>query len=173
MAQPYIGEIRMFAGNFAPLDWKFCNGELLNIAEYDTLYNLIGTTYGGDGQVTFALPDLRGRLPVATGAPPGGNSFALGQAGGVEEVALSAAQIPAHTHLLAASSDRATPAAGAATGLLANTGGSLLYAHPTSPGPMRSNAISQAGGGMPHSNIAPFLCLSFIIAVSGIYPPQP
>lgn len=172
MAEPFVGEIRMFAGNFPPLYWKFCNGELLNIAEYDTLFNLITTTYGGDGQTNFALPDLRGRLPVATGAAPGGPSLLLGQAGGVEQVALTVAQIPAHTHLLAASSNRATPAAGATTGLLANTGGSPLYAHPAGPAPMRVNAVSQAGGGMPHSNMAPYLCVSFIIAVYGMYPQQ-
>ncbi len=172
MADPYIGEIRMFAGNFAPNGWMFCNGAVLSIAEYDTLYNLIGTTYGGDGQATFALPDLRGRLPVASGTAAGGVNFVLGQAGGVENVALSAAQMPAHTHVLAASSDRATPAAGASTGLLANTGGTPLYAHPASPAPMRDNAISSAGGGMPHSNMAPYLCVSFIIAVYGMYPQQ-
>ncbi|WGG50411.1 phage tail protein [Rugamonas sp. DEMB1] len=172
MADPYIGEIRMFAGNFAPNGWMFCNGAVLSIAENDMLFSLITTTYGGDGQTTFALPDLRGRLPVASGTDRSGRTYNLGQAGGVEDVTLSTGQMPAHTHALAASSDRATPAAGATTGLLANTGGSLLYAHPASPAPMRDNAISSAGGSMPHSNMAPYLCVSFIIAVSGMYPQQ-
>src|ERR1700681_2175481 len=103
MAQPYVGEIRMFAGNFAPAGWMFCEGQLLPISEYDTLFNLIGTTYGGDGQSTFALPDLRGRLPVHFG-----NGFTLAENGGVETVTLTVAQLPAHSHRMLASADDAS-----------------------------------------------------------------
>src|SRR5499425_2142506 len=100
MAQPYVGEIRMFAGNFAPAGWMFCEGQLLPISEYETLFNLIGTTYGGDGQSTFALPDLRGRVPIHQG-----NGFTLAETGGVEEVTLTVSQIPAHSHPMLASGD--------------------------------------------------------------------
>src|SRR5512140_3876793 len=103
MAQPYVGEIRMFAGNFAPAGWMFCEGQLLPISEYETLFNLIGTTYGGDGQSTFALPDLRGRLPLHFG-----NGFTLAETGGVEEVTLTVSQIPAHNHAFLASTDNAS-----------------------------------------------------------------
>src|SRR3989442_13508320 len=115
MAQPYVGEIRMFAGNFAPAGWMFCEGQLLPISENETLFNLIGTTYGGDGQSTFALPDLRGRLPIHQG-----NSFILAQTGGVEEVTLTAQQIPAHSHAFIASANNAS-VANAVVNVLAHT----------------------------------------------------
>src|SRR5256885_10881210 len=116
MAQPYVGEIRMFAGNFAPAGWMFCEGQLLPISEYETVFNLIGTTYGGDGQSTFALPDLRGRLPIHQG-----NSFVLAQAGGAEEITLTVNQIPAHSHPMLGSTDTANSA---------NPGGSVLARSP-------------------------------------------
>ncbi|MBJ7309366.1 phage tail protein [Rugamonas sp. CCM 8940] len=155
----------MFAGNYAPAGWMFCDGSILPISENDALFNLIGTTYGGDGQSTFALPDLRGRLPVAAGS-----GRQLGESLGSEQVTLTTQQIPAHTHALLASGERATPSAGAATGLLANTGGSAVYAHPAAPAPMRSGAISSAGGSQPHDNMAPYLCVSFIISLFGMFP---
>src|SRR5439155_25945975 len=124
MAQPYVGEIRMFAGNFAPAGWMFCEGQLLPISEYETLFNLIGTTYGGDGQSTFALPDLRGRIPLHFG-----NGFTLAETGGVETVTLTASQIPAHTHPLVASGPAANQT---------NPTGNLLpqpHKNPHHPGP--------------------------------------
>lgn len=164
MAQPYVGEIRMFAGNFAPAGWMFCEGQLLPISENETLFNLIGTTYGGDGQETFALPDLRGRLPIHQG-----NGFILAETGGVEEVTLTQAQIPIHTH----------PLLGAlGNGGQANPNGNLLssstilkpYANETPDTPMAANSISFVGGSQPHTNFQPYLCVDFIISLFGIYP---
>lgn len=167
MGTPYIGEIRMFGGNFAPAGWAFCNGQLLAIAENDALFALIGTTYGGDGEQTFALPDLRGRLPlhITTGYP-------LGQAGGSESVTLTLNQIPNHSHIPQASSQ-----AGGASDPTGNVwAGSSLNQFttdvPTVPGSMNSGAIAAAGGGQPHENMMPYLTVSFIISLFGIFPSQ-
>src|SRR5574338_956028 len=123
MAQPYVGEIRMFAGNFAPAGWAFCDGSILPISENETLFNLVGTTYGGDGQSTFALPDLRGRIPIHQGA-----GFVLAETGGAERVTLTQNQIPAHSHALVASADAAQLSAGPDGSLLAAAGGTTqLY----------------------------------------------
>ena len=111
MSEPYLGEIRMFGGNFAPLHWAFCAGQLLPIGQYDALFNLIGTAYGGDGQVTFGLPNLCGRVPIHQGTLPGGNTYQLAEAGGVEQVTLTGAQIPTHGHPILASANTATTAA--------------------------------------------------------------
>lgn len=164
MAQPYVGEIRMFAGNFAPAGWMFCNGQLLPISENETLFQLIGTTYGGDGQSTFGLPDLRGRLPVHMGS-----GFGLAETGGVEEVTLTANQMPSHGHPMRVSSDQtSTP----------NPGGNVIgtpqtatpfFAAPANA-PLSAQSITQVGGSQPHSNIQPFLCVSFIISLFGIFP---
>jgi microcystin-dependent protein len=167
MAQPYVGEIRMFGGNFAPAGWALCDGQLLPISENETLFNLIGTTYGGDGPSTFALPDLRGRIPVHQGG-----GFTLAQTGGDETVTLTAQQIPIHSHAFLASADDAgttnaqgnvlaqtpsyTPYIG---GVLANTA-----LHPSSMG--------SAGGNQPHNNFQPYLCINFIISLFGIFPSQ-
>src|SRR6202165_5378460 len=121
MSQPYVGEIRMFAGNFAPAGWMFCEGQLLPISEYETLFNLIGTTYGGDGQSTFALPDLRGRLPLHQG-----NGFTLAETGGVEEVTLTVSQIPAHNHPFLATTNLANQVS-AANNVLGQLTQGLLY----------------------------------------------
>ena len=164
MAQPYVGEIRMFAGNFAPAGWMFCEGQLLPISENETLFNLIGTTYGGDGQSTFALPDLRGRLPMHQG-----NGFILAETGGVEEVTLTIQQIPVHTHPLIGSSNPAdTPnvqTAIPATGVV-----SQLYWGDPPDTALAPQAISPVGGSQPHTNFQPYLCLNFIISLFGIYP---
>lgn len=168
MAQPYVGEIRMFAGNFAPAGWMFCEGQLLPISEYETLFNLIGTTYGGDGQSTFALPDLRGRIPLHFG-----NGFTLAETGGVEEVTLTVSQIPAHSHpelvsQLAATTSDPTSAvlasAPLATTLPYGTDAPLTSLSPTS--------ISSVGGSQPHNNFQPYLCVDFIISLFGIFPSQ-
>jgi microcystin-dependent protein len=165
MAQPYVGEIRMFAGNFAPAGWMFCEGQLLPISENETLFQLIGTTYGGDGQSTFALPDLRGRIPVHQG-----NGFILAETGGAEEITLTVSQIPAHSHpLLAseASASQRTP-----TNNLTAEGTSRIFRNPGSNPltPMSAQAVSPVGGSQPHTNFAPYLCVDFIISLFGIFP---
>ncbi len=170
MGLPFVGEIRIFAGNFAPAGWLFCDGSLLPISEYETLYNLIGTTYGGDGQSTFALPDLRGRVPIHMGTDSG-NSYIIGQNGGVEEVTLTTNQIPSHTHPLTASADL-----GSLPDPLGNvlaqsrTAGIDLYLEDVPTVNMAATAITPVGGSQPHSNFQPYLGLNFIISLFGVYP---
>ena len=164
MAQPYVGEIRMFAGNYAPAGWMFCEGQLLPISENDTLFTLIGTTYGGDGESTFALPDLRGRIPIHQG-----NGFILAETGGAEEITLTVNQIPAHSHpLLGAQANGSQP--GPAGNLLASSTILTPYAPETVNGAMASTSISPVGGSQPHTNFQPYLCVDFIISLFGIYP---
>jgi len=167
MAQPYIGEIRMFAGNFAPAGWMFCEGQLLPISEYDTLFNLIGTTYGGDGQSTFALPDLRGRLPLHQG-----NGFILAETGGAEEITLTVNQIPAHSHPLLGSADLGSSPDPAGNVLATSrTAGVDLYLEQTPPNAnLDPGSISPVGGSQPHTNFQPYLCVDFIISLFGLYP---
>jgi microcystin-dependent protein len=166
MAQPYVGEIRMFAGNFAPAGWMFCEGQLLPISEYETLFQLIGTTYGGDGQSTFALPDLRGRSPVHMG-----NGFILAETGGAEEITLTVNQIPAHSHPFLA-----TSALGSAPSPLNNVVAQTrvanvdLYLEDTPTVNMSAAAISAVGGSQPHTNFQPYLCVNFILSLFGIFP---
>ena len=175
MAQPYVGEIRMFAGNFAPAGWQFCEGQLLPISENQTLFNLIGTTYGGDGQQTFALPDLRGRLPIHMG-----NGFTLAQSGGAEEITLTVQQLPSHTHgpgggMSGGVSAVSEPATGGdPTAMLPAKAEEAVYATPSGPANVLSlpNAIAPAGGSQPHANLQPFLCVDFIISLFGIFPSQ-
>lgn len=165
MAQPYVGEIRMFAGNFAPAGWQFCEGQLLPISENETLFNLIGTTYGGDGQSTFALPDLRGRLPIHQG-----NGFILAETGGAEEITLTVPQIPAHSHPFLCSGDLgSTP--NAETNLPGRpTGATFLYIADNPTVNMSAQAIASTGGSQPHTNFQPYLCVNFIISLFGIFP---
>jgi microcystin-dependent protein len=171
MAQPYVGEIRMFAGNFAPAGWMFCEGQLLAISEYDTLFNLIGTTYGGDGQNSFALPDLRGRLPLHQGTGPSGTTYSLGQSGGVEEVTLTTNQIPAHTHSMLGAAGNGTQSSPQGN-VLASSTLVRLYSGEAADANMAATSITSIGGNQPHSNIQPFLCLDFIISLFGIFPTQ-
>ena len=172
MAQPYVGEIRIFAGNFAPAGWMFCEGQLLPISEYETLFNLIGTTYGGDGQSTFALPDLRGRIPLHQGQGPGlSQNYTLAETGGVEEVTLTTQQIPLHNHALLASANTAT-ATTASGNLTASTNQLKIYVEGSVSKTFAPNAISQVGGSQPHTNFEPYLCLDFIISLFGIFPSQ-
>lgn len=166
MSQPFVGEIRMFAGNFAPVGWAFCNGALIPISENETLFNLIGTTYGGDGQNTFALPDLRSRVPVHVGT-----GFALGQAAGAETVTLTVSQIPAHSHVPQCFSNPGNQASPAA-GVWANTNPTTIYDNEAPTIGMASNAIGSAGGSQPHDNMIPFLVINFIISLFGIFPSQ-
>ena len=165
MAQPYVGEIRMFGGNFAPAGWMFCEGQLLPISENETLFQLIGTTYGGDGQSTFALPDLRGRLPLHQG-----NGFILAETGGAEEITLTVNQIPAHTHPMLGSADPATqrnPQAAVLGRAAAET-----YASEFTSQALTVQTMSPVGGSQPHSNFQPYLCVDFIISLFGIFPTQ-
>lgn len=163
MAQPYVGEIRMFAGNFAPAGWMFCSGQLLPISENETLFNLIGTTYGGDGQSTFALPDLQSRVPIHQG-----NGFILAQTGGVETVTLTVQQIPVHTHPLLASSGNAT-STDPGNNVLSKTV-KLIYRAGPADTPLSPQAGGPTGGSQPHENLQPYLTLNFIISLFGIFP---
>jgi microcystin-dependent protein len=164
VALPYVGEIRMFAGNFAPAGWMFCEGQLLPIAENETLFQLIGTTYGGDGESTFALPDLRGRVPVHQG-----NGFALAQAGGDETVTLTVQQLPPHSHAFVGAAKNASR--NAATGhALAQPRTNNLYGVGPPDNTMAPQAISARGGSQPHDNMQPYICIDFIISLFGIFP---
>jgi len=166
MAQPYVGEIRMFAGNFAPAGWMFCEGQLLPISEYETLFNLIGTTYGGDGQSTFALPDLRGRLPLHMG-----NGFTLAEQGGVETVTLTVSQIPTHSHPYLASTNPGTVID--PTNQVLSASPSITLLRQKSPTvPFSPVTFSSVGGSQPHDNFQPYLCVDFIISLFGIFPSQ-
>lgn len=164
MAQPYVGEIRMFAGNFAPVGWMFCDGQLLPISENETLFQLIGTTYGGDGQSTFALPDLRSRVPVHQG-----NGFILAETGGAEEITLTVSQIPAHSHPLLASSASGQSSA-PPNNVLAAIVGNIYNPNASNPVNMNAQSVGPVGGSQPHSNLQPFLCINFIISLFGIFP---
>jgi microcystin-dependent protein len=164
MAQPYVGEIRMFAGNFAPAGWMFCEGQLLPISEYETLFNLIGTTYGGDGQSTFALPDLRGRLPLHQG-----NGFILAETGGAEEITLTVNQIPSHSHPLLCSNTVASDP-NPQNNLLGEVSLVSMYQSGAPATAMAATAISSTGGSQPHTNFQPYLCVDFIISLFGIFP---
>src|SRR4051794_36100672 len=164
MAQPYVGELRMFAGNFAPAGWMFCEGQLLPISEYETLFNLVCTTYGGDGQSTFALPDLRGRLPLHMGG-----GFTLAETGGVETGTLSVSQTPAHSHPLVGSKNNGSQT-GPSNNVLASSAVIKLYAVENADAPMAASSISSVGGNQPHSNFQPYLCVDFIISLFGIFP---
>jgi microcystin-dependent protein len=164
MAQPYVGEIRMFAGNFAPAGWMFCEGQLLPISENETLFQLIGTTYGGDGESTFALPDLRGRIPLHQG-----NGFILAESGGTETVTLTVSQIPAHSHPLLASADVGNQINPGGS-LTSNSQGAIPYIEDAPTLNMNAGAISPVGGSQPHDNFQPYLCINFIISLFGIFP---
>lgn len=170
MAEPFLGEIRLFAGNFPPAGWAFCDGQVLQISQYDALYALIGTTYGGDGQETFALPDLRGRIPLHMGQNPAtGTTYPLGLAAGAETVTLTVNQMPQHTHAVNASSESGTlnsPSNGVWAAKIQE------FSTNAPDGAMNQAAISSIGGNQPHDNMMPYTVLSFIIALEGIFPTQ-
>ncbi len=170
MSEPFVGEIRMFGGSFAPAGWAFCSGQLMPISENETLFNLIGTTYGGDGQETFALPDLQGRIPIHAGQGPGiSQTYQLGEKAGVESVTLTTQQIPNHNHALIASADSASGAAGANSVLAAPPSVAPYFAAPPDSS-LAAPSIASTGGSQPHDNMAPFLVVSFIISLFGIFP---
>jgi microcystin-dependent protein len=169
-----IGEIRIFAGNFEPSGWMFCDGRPLPISENDALFALLGTTYGGDGQTTFRLPDFRGRVPIGQG-----NGYLLGEGGGTEMETLTLAQMPAHTHALSASNSAPAPATMAidVTGPTSYVPASpatkpRLYAAPGASVAMAPASIGVAGGSQPHNNMAPFLGINYIICLFGVFPSQ-
>ena len=164
MAQPYVGEIRMFGGNFAPAGWMFCDGSLLPISENETLFALIGTTYGGDGQNTFALPDLRGRSPIHQG-----NGFTLAQTGGAESITLTVNQIAAHSHPLTASLNSGTQG-NPGNNVVAQSPAVALYIEDVAAANLNAGTMTAVGGSQPHDNMQPFLCVSFIISLFGIFP---
>lgn len=165
----YVGEIRLFAGNFEPNGWRFCDGRAMSIAENDVLFNLLGTTYGGDGVTTFNLPDLQSRIPIHQGTGSSGTTYILGESGGVEQVTLTVNQIPVHTH----------PAVGAqVTGDQTSLNGALPansvtitpYLNTAPDTPFNAAAVAPVGGSQPHENLQPYLCINFIISLFGVYP---
>ena len=173
MSQPYIGEIRMFGGTFAPVGWAFCDGSLMAISENETLFNLIGTTYGGDGQQTFAMPDLRGRFPVHQGSVQG-ITRVIGESFGTESVTLNVVQIPNHSHAPAASSKAGSSSTPLANVWAANSNTATpQFAPAGSPTNLMNPAmVVPAGGSQPHENVPPYTCISFIISLFGIFPSQ-
>lgn len=171
MGTPYVGEIRLFAGNFAPAGWEFCSGQLMPISENETLFNLIGTTYGGDGQSTFALPEMRGRVPIHQGTGPGGVSYSMAQSGGVESVTLGTPQMPSHSHVLLATKSLATDAT--PVGLVPASSASATVSPYGTDAPFATLApqsVTPAGGSQPHENMQPYLCVNYIISMFGIFP---
>ena len=172
MGSPYIGEIRMFGGNFAPAGWAFCDGQTLPIAENDALFTLIGTTYGGDGEETFNLPNLQSRVPLHQGTSPGfGSTYTIGEQGGVEAVTLTTQQIPIHNHAWLASTSGGTSNT-PENHVLASPPVAKLYRFGTPSDPMSPTMIQPAGGSQPHENLQPYLAISYIISLFGVFPTQ-
>ncbi|HYH07458.1 MAG TPA: tail fiber protein [Thermoanaerobaculia bacterium] len=172
MAQPYIGEIRMFAGNFPPAGWAFCSGQQMPISQNESLYIIIGTTYGGDGESTFNLPNLQSRVPMHMGNGPDGVTYQIGEAAGVESVTLATQQIPIHTHALIGTTNPATE-----TGPSGNLFGISAQVEYGTTGlsadtAMNAGAITPVGGSQPHENCQPFLCINYIISLFGLFPSQ-
>jgi microcystin-dependent protein len=170
LSEPFVGEIRMFAGNFAPRGWAYCDGQLLAVSQNDALFSLLGITYGGDGETTFGLPDLRGRIPIHAGSGPGLSPRRLGQKGGSEKVTLTVNELPSHVHGIASTGSASGGNPGES--VLGDTGEDLIYAEvgDNSATLLNSAASRSVGGSRSHSNLMPFLCIHFIIALFGIYP---
>jgi microcystin-dependent protein len=175
MSEPFVAEIRIFASNFAPKGWAFCNGQLMPISQNTALFSLLGTTYGGDGKSNFALPDMQGRAPMHPGSGPGLSLRDLGENGGSASVTLTTSEIPSHTHGLQASSSTATssdPTGHLLASPAANPKFTSLYSGASGSTSLSASALSTAGGGLPHNNLQPYLALSFIIALQGVFPPR-
>jgi microcystin-dependent protein len=168
---PFLGEIRMFAGNYAPQGWALCNGQLMAISQNTALFSLLGTMYGGDGRVTFALPNLRGRIPMNFGQGPGLTDRSQGEMGGEETVTLLSGQMPMHTHLPNAESGAGNNTSPANNFWAGSSRRDLTYT-PTPTSTMSPDAIRAAGNNQPHDNMQPYLAVSFIIALQGIFPPR-
>lgn len=171
MPEPYIGEIRMFAGNFPPAGWAFCDGQTLAIAENDTLFNLIGTTYGGDGQTTFNLPNLASRVPIHMGTGPDGTTYQLGEMAGTEQETLTVQQIPIHNHALLATSATGTLSS-PTSNMLSDSPNIKLYTAQVPGQALNASSVTPVGGSQPHENVQPFLCINFIISLFGVFPQQ-
>lgn len=172
MAQPFVGSLMLVPYNFAPAGWMFCQGQLLPIAENETLFQLIGTTFGGDGQSTFALPDLRGRAAIGTGTSTTGTSYTLGQNGGVEQVTLTTNQMPLHNHAAGCSVNDQN-SANANGSVLANAAAGVnMYSVNPPSAPMAAASLTAAGGSQPHDNHQPYLTLSWCISLFGVFPSQ-
>ncbi len=171
MAQPYVGEIRMFAGNFPPVGWMFCSGQQMPISENETLFQLIGTTYGGDGQETFNLPNLQSRIPIHMGLASSGVTYQIAEMAGTELVTLTTQQIPVHTHPLVATNDFGSQANAGNAVLAAQSPVSIYRPNATPPNvPMNAVSVAPTGGSQPHENMQPFLCINFIISLFGLFP---
>jgi microcystin-dependent protein len=171
MSEPFIAEIIMFGGNFAPRGWAFCDGQLLAISQNTALFSLLGTTYGGDGRTTFGLPDLRGRVPIHPGTGPGLSTYRLGQKGGTETVQLNVNEIPSHTHTARGTSSRATDQDPAGNVWAKEAvGATAVYASGNADTSLHTSAIANTGGSQGHTNIQPYNCVNFIIALVGLYP---
>ncbi len=168
MSEPFVGEIRMFGGNFAPRGWALCDGQLLTVSQNDALFSLFGTIYGGDGRTTFGLPDLRGRVPIHMGQGPGLSSRSIGNKSGAENATVSSNQLAAHSHTLVASGDAASTTSPSA-GVL-GTPTPTPYSSNAPTVAMNASAIGSTGGGQSHVNMQPYLCVNFIVALVGIYP---
>ena len=168
MSEPYIGEIKMFAGNFAPRGWALCDGALLAVSSNDALFSLLGTIYGGDGRTTFGLPELRGRIPIHMGSGPGLSSRAWGQKSGSESVTVTAAQLPVHQHAPLSITEPANTTNPA--GALPAQAASATFRTSGSLAAMASGSVGNTGGSQAHPNVQPFLCVNFIIALTGVYP---
>ncbi|MES2988245.1 MAG: tail fiber protein [Pseudomonadota bacterium] len=169
MSQPYVGEIRMFGGNFNPAGWAFCNGQLLPISENETLFQLIGTTYGGNGQSTFGLPNLQGRVPVHMGTGSSGITYQIGEVAGVESVTLTTQQIPQHTHAMLVSSNTATSQS-PTNSIIGKSAQIDAFINSVPDTPLNANSVTPRGGSQPHENMQPYLCINFIISLFGIFP---
>jgi len=172
MSEPYVGEIRLFAGTFAPVNWMFCDGSTLQISENSVLFDLIGTTYGGDGQTTFQLPDLRGRVPVHQGTGSTGTTYVMGGLGGVENVTLTLGQTPSHTHGLAAQSGAGAAVSNNPAQHVLAAGSAEAFSAATPDSQLAATAIEAAGGNQPHPNLMPYQCLNYIISLYGVFPSQ-
>jgi microcystin-dependent protein len=170
MSQPYVGEIRMFGGSFAPAGWMFCSGQLLPISENDVLFQLIGTTYGGDGEQTFGLPNLNGRVPLHQGTLTG-ITYTMGETAGTESVTLTTQQMPIHSHPFLGSNATANDP-NPTNNTLGESSAISLYQSGSPATPMAASAIGTFGGNQPHENMQPYLCVSFIISLFGIFPSQ-
>jgi microcystin-dependent protein len=177
MADPFVAEIRIFPFNFPPKGWAFCDGQLLPISQNTALFSLLGTTYGGDGKSTFALPDLQGSAAMHPGQGAGLSLYDLGQVGGTESVTLLTSEMPAHPHSVGRALNDAgnsiTPANSVWAQAAAGRGAAALYIDGSPTGQVNINALSITGGGLPHNNMQPYLTLNFCIALQGVFPPRP
>jgi microcystin-dependent protein len=169
MSEPFVGEIRMFAGNYAPRGWAYCDGQLLAVSQNDALFSLLGTIYGGDGRTTFALPDLRGRIPIHAGAGPGLTNRSLGARGGAEKVTLTTNQLPAHSHPFQGTEQLGNTPNPSGNALAKSTTADA-YINEAPSAAMSPSAVTATGGGQSHDNMQPYLAIHFIIALWGVYP---